>query len=293
MDEPGESTAAHETGESTAAHETKPGDDSLDAEDELDPVAMLKGWLDEVPCQPRLYPARLYALQLLSGERIDALIDATFIQPLGAIVPPPTNLLDALRPPPETPPYRFTPELLACRPHQFPFPLYANQFASDLTVFGLREAILFLPSYPQAAQIARALDGAVLLYHHLARAYLDHRGALARSDHGRIRLLLASVDEGAPQQVRGWRAEQGDSIGPRRTPPRDRRRLWAERGGSAAAAAHRGTDRVSRRLLYVRALPRPRGRHAGGGPVDARVWRRSARRGGPIRPGHRRRARGW
>lgn len=45
----------------------------------------LKYKLDKLPCKPHLFAARLFALQLLTGRKLDELIDIKIVQPLSKV----------------------------------------------------------------------------------------------------------------------------------------------------------------------------------------------------------------
>ena len=56
---------------------------------EIPTLQELRLRLDAVPCQPRLYPTRLYALQLHARKPIAAWINEGIVQPLWAGTPDP------------------------------------------------------------------------------------------------------------------------------------------------------------------------------------------------------------
>jgi hypothetical protein len=151
--------------------------------------------LDQVPCRPRLYPTRLYALQLITGKDIAAIMDEKIIQMLITI----THFNKSFH-------YEFTHETIS------PNSPYAKgaqkswveQFIGDLIVFGLREAILYFHSYEFEADPSELIQNSVSLYHELAKLYLKKRREIEASKDDSVRRLVLITKlsgEGQPQHL--------------------------------------------------------------------------------------------
>lgn len=155
----------------------------------------LKARLDKVPCKPRLYPARLFALQVLTAKKIDELIDARIIQPLSKI----TEFAGPkIR-------YRFTPETLNPMTETKGSATYAHHFISDLGTYGLREAILYFNDYEFTGNPDTLVADAIALYHEVARSYVENEKKLKASKDETIKRMMMVVKlygEGSPQQIK-------------------------------------------------------------------------------------------
>lgn len=154
----------------------------------------LKNQLDQIPCKPRLYPSRMYALQRFTGQTLDDLIDEKIIMPLSDIT--------AFHGPQVL--YRFTPEILKPPPKEGIPETWVHQFIQDLNKYGLREAILFFHTYEFISNPNSVIEGTVSLYHNIAQLYLKHAKKLEKSKNVVIKgLMLAArlYGEGTPQRV--------------------------------------------------------------------------------------------
>ena len=153
----------------------------------------LKAKLDKVPCKPRLYPARLFALQLLTGKKLDELIDIKIVQPLSKVTELQGSQIQ----------YRFTPKTLKTARARIP-PTWVHQFIRDFAVFGLREAILYFHTYEFLSDPSELIDNAVSVYHDIAKSYLDNVDKLETSHDETIRKMMLAMKlygEGVPQDV--------------------------------------------------------------------------------------------
>ena len=156
----------------------------------------LKARLDKVPCKPRLYPTRIFALQIFTGKKFDELIDKRIVQSLSKIT--------ALKGPRIK--FEFTSETL--NPDQNSFPRdWTRQFISDFATYGLREAVLFFHTYKFLHDPAELIESAVALYHDVAKSYIDNITELEKSKDETIKdlnLAIKMYGEKTPQDVKGW-----------------------------------------------------------------------------------------
>lgn len=170
----------------------------------------LKTRLDEVPCKPRLFPTRLYALQILTGMKLDEVIDVKIVQPLSKVTEyegPPFH-------------YRFTIDTLK-RSDVLPSN-WVQQFIKDLAVYGLREAIGYFHTYEFLCDPSDLVDNAVAVYHDVAKLYLENVEKLENSNNESIKRMLSIVQlsgEGVPQDVKA-RYVPKITIGKRKEIPR-------------------------------------------------------------------------
>jgi len=156
----------------------------------------LKLRLDQVPCKPRLYPARLYALQMITGKDIAAMIDERIIQMLIRLTHFDNNSFH----------YEFAHETIS--PNS-PYTKsvqksWVEQFISDLIVFGLKEAILYFHSYEFQADPSELIQDSVSLYHELAKLYLGKRREIETSKDDTVRRLVLMTKlygGGRPQYI--------------------------------------------------------------------------------------------
>ena len=152
----------------------------------------LRSELDKVPCRPRLFSNRLYALQLVTGKNIAAKIDAGIVQPL-------IEISDYSGEPFH---YEFSERTLRDR-----IAVQSNwveQFISDFAVFGLREAIIYFHTYEFEAAPSTLISNSVSLYHELARLYLRNEKRILSSRDDRVRrlvLIMKLSGEGSPQEI--------------------------------------------------------------------------------------------
>ena len=109
----------------------------------------LKTNLDKVPCKPRLYPTRIFALQLLTGKKLDELIDKKIIQALSKVT-------DFQGPHIQ---YKFTSENLNPSTTGTLPSTWVHQFIRDFTVYGLHEAIFSEKGNKAAGTHARKAAG--------------------------------------------------------------------------------------------------------------------------------------
>ena len=155
----------------------------------------LKTELDKVPCKPRLYPTRLFALQILTGKKLDELLDKKIVQPLSnvTVFQGPQIL------------YRFTPDTLTLQSLSSTPPTWAHQFIRDLVVYGLREAILYFHTYEFVGDPNDIIDNAKDVYHDIAQSYIDNIEKLENTNDETIKRLITAAKlygEGVPQDVK-------------------------------------------------------------------------------------------
>ena len=156
----------------------------------------LKVRLDEVPCKPRLYPTRLFALQILTGKKLDELIDEKIIQLLSKV----TGFQEPRFK------YRFTPATLTPRGTGGASSAWVHGFIDDMATFGLREAILYFNSYEFLSNPDDLINNAVAVYHVIAKSYTDNAEKLENSNDETIKsqMLVAKLyGEGTPQTIKG------------------------------------------------------------------------------------------
>lgn len=151
--------------------------------------------LDAVPCKPRLFPARLYALQLLTSRPLDKEIDTSIIQPLMELTG-----YDSIKFH-----YKFIKETVFHeRSRKIP-QSHVEQFIIDLKVYGLREAISYFHTIKFKRNPEELIDSSIELYHDVAKLYLDKENELKKSEDERIKRLLLTIElcgEGLPQQIK-------------------------------------------------------------------------------------------
>jgi F0F1-type ATP synthase gamma subunit len=81
---------------------------------------------------------------------------------------------------------------------------WVEQFISDLIVFGLREAILYLHDYEFESDASELIRNSISLYHEVARLYLLKRRDIETSKDEKIQRLLMITKlsgEGQPQHL--------------------------------------------------------------------------------------------
>lgn len=117
--------------------------------------------LREVPCPYKLYPARIRALEILTGKRLLSRIHGNITMRLAAHVGPG----------------------------------WKDQFQRDLDTYGLLEAIGYFHSYNFSPDSESFVREACQLYDELAALYMEHHEDLATSDDPRIQVQLALLRE--------------------------------------------------------------------------------------------------
>ena len=155
----------------------------------------LKAKLDEVFCRPRLYPTRLFALQILTGEKLDEIIDEKIIQSLSKVT--------GFQGPRVK--YRFTPGTLTPRDIDGASLAWVHGFIDDMATYGLREAILYFNSYEFSSDPGKLINNAVAVYHAMAKSYIDNAEKLKNSNDETIKsqmLVTKLYGEGTPQNIR-------------------------------------------------------------------------------------------
>lgn len=117
--------------------------------------------LRQVPCPYKLYPARIRALEILTGKRLLAQIHGKITMRLAAHVGPG----------------------------------WKDQFQRDLDTFGLLEAIGYFHSYSFSPDAEGFVREACELYDELAALYMERHQEIVTSDDPRIQAQLAVLRE--------------------------------------------------------------------------------------------------
>lgn len=117
--------------------------------------------LRQVPCPYKLYPARLRALEVMTGKQHLARVDETITFQLGTVAGPG----------------------------------WKHQFQRDLKTYGLLEAIGYFHTYDLSRAAKGFVTKACELYDELAALYMEHHQEILESDDPRIQAQLALLRE--------------------------------------------------------------------------------------------------
>lgn len=149
--------------------------------------------LDKVPCCKRLYPERIYALQILTNSRLDERVDSEIIEILKTITD--YNSISFK--------FKFIKETMLKQKHTIPA-TWVEQFMSDFITFGLREAIAYFHTYQFNQDSSSLIESSVNLYHDMANLFLINENQILKSDNQNIKSLVVIreiLGEGIPQGI--------------------------------------------------------------------------------------------